>query len=207
MESFQKEQLNPMSTPSVNFLEALPDVVFYAVMEKLPARVIENCVRLLSRDCFRRFDVCQLGNVCKLQYKTNARANDLCADFFTNDYAVGLQEVWLEGWGNDPLNDTILLNSRLLRVLVVDFPRTGCTLNGIQTWLGDWFTSGRQIDRISLRAVGGEAELQKFLHNLSGWQNIKRSIDLYQAIVNQAVLDSASREKCLVGKRTWHFVG
>ncbi|CAJ0918851.1 unnamed protein product, partial [Mesorhabditis belari] len=28
----------------------------------------------------------------------------------------------------------------------------------------------RQIDRISLRAVGGEAELQKFLHNLSGQQ-------------------------------------
>ncbi|CAJ0918882.1 unnamed protein product, partial [Mesorhabditis belari] len=53
--------------PSVNFLEALPDVVFYEVMKKLPARVIENCVRLLSRDCYRRFDVCQLGNVCKLQ--------------------------------------------------------------------------------------------------------------------------------------------
>ncbi|CAJ0947500.1 unnamed protein product, partial [Mesorhabditis belari] len=74
----------------------------------------------------------------------------LRATFFTNNYAVGLQEVRLTGWGNamvDPLNDSILLDLYLLR-----FHR-------------------RQIDEIDLRAVGGEAEFQNFLHNLSGLQD------------------------------------
>ncbi|CAJ0954368.1 unnamed protein product, partial [Mesorhabditis belari] len=64
MESLRKEQLNP--TSSVNFLEALPDVLFYAVIEKLPARVIENTVRLLSRDCYRRVELrrARLPRVC-----------------------------------------------------------------------------------------------------------------------------------------------
>ncbi|CAJ0954280.1 unnamed protein product, partial [Mesorhabditis belari] len=64
MESLRKEQLNP--TSSVNFLETLPDVLFYAVIEKLPARVIENTVRLLSRDCYRRVELrrARLPRVC-----------------------------------------------------------------------------------------------------------------------------------------------
>ncbi|CAJ0926574.1 unnamed protein product, partial [Mesorhabditis belari] len=57
MESFKKEQLNHMPTSSINFLEGLPDVVFYAVMERLPARVIENTVRQLSKNCYRRVEL------------------------------------------------------------------------------------------------------------------------------------------------------
>ncbi|CAJ0934409.1 unnamed protein product, partial [Mesorhabditis belari] len=46
-----------MSTSSFNFLEELPDVVFYAVLERLPGRVIENTVRLISRDCYRKVEL------------------------------------------------------------------------------------------------------------------------------------------------------
>ncbi|CAJ0915484.1 unnamed protein product, partial [Mesorhabditis belari] len=247
MESLRKEQLNP--TSSVNFLEALPDVLFYAVIEKLPARVIENTVRLLSRDCYRRVELrrARLPRVCfnwldvyrnefsygfgtitsyketiestnlmhHLEYlakrvtfkrlvlfdvdwevfancKALFRCEELAcyieettlsperfvdvfcrirpthqltifvngdkqnvpvtSDFFTNNHAVGLQNVCIDGWGKamvDPLNDTILSNFCLLSF------------------------DERQIDEINLRAVGGKAELQNFLRNLLGLSGVK----------------------------------
>ncbi|CAJ0933085.1 unnamed protein product, partial [Mesorhabditis belari] len=250
MESFKKEQLNHIPTSSVNFLEELPDVVFYAVMGKLPGSVIENTIRQLSRDCYRKvelrrarlprvyinvlyvhgnrfwpliserarndyaetidptnliqhleylkeraiFSTLVLRDVnwdmfanCKFECEelscfvlgTNlsrerfidifhsirpTRKLDISADgdnknfpvtrdFFTNSYAIGLQEVRLVGSGNamvDPLNDTILLDSTPL------------------------IFYERQIDQIGLRVVGGEAERQNFLRNLPGLQVVKR---------------------------------
>ncbi|CAJ0933083.1 unnamed protein product, partial [Mesorhabditis belari] len=222
MESFKKEQLNHIPTSSVNFLEELPDVVFYAVMGKLPGSVIENTIRQLSRDCYRKVElrrarlprvyinvlyvhgnrglVLAFNNTlvlrdvnwdmfanCKFECEelscfvlgTNlsrerfidifhsirpTRKLDISADgdnknfpvtrdFFTNSYAIGLQEVRLVGSGNamvDPLNDTILLDSTPL------------------------IFYERQIDQIGLRVVGGEAERQNFLRNLPGLQVVKR---------------------------------
>ncbi|CAJ0926330.1 unnamed protein product, partial [Mesorhabditis belari] len=54
MESLEKEQQNRIPTSSVNFLEALPDVVFDAVMEYLPGGIIESTVRQLSKNCYER---------------------------------------------------------------------------------------------------------------------------------------------------------
>ncbi|CAJ0932781.1 unnamed protein product, partial [Mesorhabditis belari] len=248
MESFKKEQLNHMPTSSVNFLEELPDVVFYAVMGKLPARVIENTIRQLSRDCYRKvelrrarlprvyisvlyvhgnrfrfihsarndyeekvdpakliqhleylnervtFNTLRLNDVdwdmfanCKFKCEelscfvsgttlSPERFMDIfrsirptrklgiyaygdnklfpvTRDFFTNNYAIGLQEVGLIGHGNamiDPINNTVLLDSTPL------------------------IFYERQIDQIGLRVVGGEAERRNFLRNLPGLQVVKR---------------------------------
>ncbi|CAJ0922673.1 unnamed protein product, partial [Mesorhabditis belari] len=259
-----------MSTSSFNFLEELPDVVFYAVLERLPGRVIENTVRLISRDCYRRvelrrgrlprvyldqliiragsrfgyrrepnerarrylefdyqetidpadlvqhlnhlkeratFKTLEFDNVnwacaanCKLQIEceelsccvnlttlspekfmdifcsirptrklTIGADNDIfpvTSEFFTNNYATRLQEVSLFGYGNamvDPLNDTILLYSNLSFVDIDFLTSPGCTLDGIQRMLRDWYTSERRIDYIHLRAAG---EPQNFWRNL-----------------------------------------
>ncbi|CAJ0947599.1 unnamed protein product, partial [Mesorhabditis belari] len=273
MESFKKEQLNHMPTSSVSFLEELPDVVFYAVMEKLPGRIIENTVRQLSRDFYRKVELRRArlprvyikvldvdGNtfrysrpsdqamnhydyeetidpanlIQRLEYlKERAtfktlRLNDVnwdmfanckfeceeffccvretalsperfmdifrsirptrkldiyatgsdkifpvTSDFFTNNYAIGLQEVRLEGDGDAmvyPLNDTILDSAP--SIFCGHF-QTSCTLNGIQM-LRDWYTSQRQINLIILRVAGGKAQRQNFWHNFAGLLVVKR---------------------------------
>ncbi|CAJ0932736.1 unnamed protein product, partial [Mesorhabditis belari] len=285
----KKEQLNHMPTSSVSFLEELPDVVFYAVMEKLPGRIIEKTVRQLSRGFYRRvelhrarlprvyidilkvhrnrfgyrrhgdramndlhyteanliqhleylkervtFKTIVLNDVnwdmfanCKFEceeflccvrktalsperfmdifrsirptrkldiYATgNNKIFPVTSDFFTNNYAIGLQEVRLEGDGNAmvyPLNDTILDSTP--SIFCGDFQTScGCTLNGIQTMLRDWYTSQRQINRFMLRVDGGEAQLQNFWHNLDGLLVNKRL--LYKgSISSQLALERAN---------------
>ncbi|CAJ0934456.1 unnamed protein product, partial [Mesorhabditis belari] len=266
-----------MSTSSFNFFEELPDVVFYAVLERLPGRVIENTVRLISRDCYRRvelrrgrlprvyldqliiragsrfeyrrepferarpycdfaetidpadlvqhlnhlkeratFKTLELMDVnwayaanCKLQIeceelsccgsfttlsperfmhifcsirptrKLTIKANQdndifpVTSDFFTNNYAIRLQEVSFCGYGNamvDPLNDTILLYSNF-PIFYNYFPTSpGCTLDGILTGCSE-------------TAAGGQAERQNFLRNLSGLLVDKMFYDKSTAIL------------------------
>ncbi|CAJ0932660.1 unnamed protein product, partial [Mesorhabditis belari] len=266
-----------MPTSSVNFLEELPDVVFYAVMGKLPARVIENTIRQLSKDCYRKVELRRArlprvyikvldirGNTFRYRRPSNSAMNDLhyeetidpanliqhleylnervtfntlrlndvdwdifanckfkceelscfvsgttlsperfmdifrsirptrkldiyadgddkmfpvTTDFFTNNYAIGLQEVRLAGFGIDmvnPLNDTILLDSTFPIFRFFFSRNCGFTLNGILAMIRDWYTSERQIDHIELQVVGGEAQHQNFLHSLAGWLVDKR---------------------------------
>ncbi|CAJ0943851.1 unnamed protein product, partial [Mesorhabditis belari] len=280
MESLEKEQQNRIPTSSVNFLEALPDVVFDAVMEYLPGGIIESTVRQLSKNCYERVElrrarlppvhIDQLyfeGNkfglyrrpsdgertydddefdyretidpvnlIEHLEYLkdriscNNLALNDVNWDmfanckfeceglhcgvwettlsperfmdifgsirptrrlaifaygdnksfpvpsgFFANKYAIGLQKVTLLADGNamvDPLTDPILLGSTLSK-FSSHFPTsTRCTLDGILPMIREWYTSERQIDKISLYVVGREVERQNFYHNLPQLQHV-----------------------------------